>query len=224
MSPNDWARLHFSNHGPDPKQWQDYLLLVGFALVLIATGLGLRDPWPADEPRFALIARDMVASGDWLVPRVGGDLYADKPPLFFWMIAGVLKFTGSLRVAFLLPSMLSGLGCTLLIHDLARRCWNRTAAISGALSLLLTIQFAWQARWAQIDATLCFWTTLSLYGLLRHLLIGPNWGWYAIGWAAAGFGVITKGVGFLPLLILIPFAVLRSRGWTSASAPGSKLK
>ena len=37
-----------------------------FALLILATGLGLRDPWPADEPRFALVAKQMVESGDWL--------------------------------------------------------------------------------------------------------------------------------------------------------------
>ena len=43
---------------------RDLLWLIGIALVLIATGIGLRDPWPADEPRFALVARDMVATGE----------------------------------------------------------------------------------------------------------------------------------------------------------------
>ena len=62
--------------------WTDLLWLLGLSLLLIVTGLGLRDPWPADEPRFALV-RDMVATGEWLLPRVGGDVYADKPPLFF---------------------------------------------------------------------------------------------------------------------------------------------
>ena len=58
----------------------------------------------------------------------------------------------------------------------------------------------WQARQAQIDATLCFLTTLSLYGLLRHLLARAGARLVPRGWAAAGLGVITKGVGFLPLL------------------------
>ncbi|HEX6572896.1 MAG TPA: hypothetical protein VF055_12800, partial [Steroidobacteraceae bacterium] len=58
-----------------------------------------------------------------------------------------------------------------------------------------------------------FFTTLSLYGLLRHLFAGPSLGWFYVGWAAAGFGVITKGVGFLPLLALVPFAILAARGW-----------
>lgn len=192
---------------------RDLLWLLGLALVLIATGIGLRDPWPADEPRFALIARDMVATGDWLLPRVGGDIYADKPPLYFWLMAIAIELTGSLRIAFLLPSLVSALACTVLIYDLGRRLWNRETGFIAALALLFTVQFVWQARQAQIDATLCFWTTLSLYGLLRHLLIGPRWGWYCIGWAAAGLGVITKGVGFLPLLVLIPYALLRAPAW-----------
>ncbi len=63
---------------------------------------------------------------------------------------------------------------------------------------------------------LCFFTTLSLYGLLRHHCLGPARGWYLVGWAAAGLGVITKGVGFLPLLALVPFVLLARRGWPSA--------
>ena len=90
----------------DSATSSDCLWLLGLGLLLIATGIGLRDPWPADEPRFALIARDMVLTGDWLLPHVGGDIYSDKPPLFFWLIALGLQATDSLRVAFLLPSLL----------------------------------------------------------------------------------------------------------------------
>jgi 4-amino-4-deoxy-L-arabinose transferase-like glycosyltransferase len=105
-----------------------------------------------------------------------------------------------LRVGFLLPSLLAGIGTTLLVYDLLRRARGREVALAGAFMLLITFQFVWQARQAQIDGVLSFITTLSLYGLLRHLVLGPAPGWYLAGWAAAGFGVITKGVGFLPLL------------------------
>ena len=183
----------------------------------MATGLGLRDPWPPDEPRFALVAQDMLRTGDWLIPRVGGDLYADKPPLFFWLIAVATSLTGSLRVGFLLPSLLAGLGTLLLTYDLLRRARGREVGLAAAFVLLLTFQFVWQARQAQIDAVLCFFTTLSLYGLLRHHCLGPARGWYLVGWAAAGLGVITKGVGFLPLLALVPFVLLARRGWPAAA-------
>ncbi|MBV6422541.1 MAG: Undecaprenyl phosphate-alpha-4-amino-4-deoxy-L-arabinose arabinosyl transferase [Steroidobacteraceae bacterium] len=198
---------------PEPLRWQDLAWLLLALAVLVASGLGLRDPWPADEPRFAVVARDMVASGDWLFPRVGGDLYQDKPPLYMWLIAAVLSVTGSMRVAFLLPSLLAAGGVLLLAYDLARRLAGRAAALAAALTLACTLQFVMVTRGAQIDATVCFLITLGVYGLARHLLLGPAWGWYFVGGVASGLGVITKGVGFLPLLILIPWAAMRRRGW-----------
>ena len=190
-----------------------WLLLL--ALVVLSAGVGLRDPWPADEPRFALIARDMVESGQWFFPRVAGVLYADKPPVFFWLIASFYWLTGSLRVAFLLPSLLAALGMLWLVYDLGARLWDRRTGLYAAALLLVTLQFALQARTAQIDAVLTFWTTLGLYGLCRHLLLGPQWRWYLAGFAAAGAGVITKGVGILPLLVFIPWALARIRGWNA---------
>src|SRR5688572_26845691 len=140
---------------------RDLMWILGLGLLLIAAGLGLRDPWPADEPRFAVIARDMVLSGNWLFPQVGGDLYADKPPMFMWLIAAGYKFTGSLRLAFLLPSLLASLGTLALVYDLGRRLWNREAGRWAALALLFAVQFTLQAKRAQIDMVLVFLTTLS---------------------------------------------------------------
>jgi 4-amino-4-deoxy-L-arabinose transferase-like glycosyltransferase len=155
-----------------------------------------------------LIARDMLRTGDWLVPRVGGDLYADKPPFYFWLLTLAIGATGSVRAGFLLPSLLAGLGTVLLVYDLLRRVYDREVGLAGALLLLCTFQFVWQARQAQIDATLCFLTTLGLYGLLRYLLQQRSMRWWLVGWAAAGLGIITKGVGFLPLLVLLPWVWL----------------
>lgn len=72
-------------------------------VLIIFVGFGLRDPWPADEPRFASVALDMLRSGNWLIPHAGGDLYQDKPPLHFWLMAIGYSLTGSLRAGFLLP-------------------------------------------------------------------------------------------------------------------------
>lgn len=187
-----------------------WLLLAG--LVMLGAGLGLRDPWPADEPRFVLIARDMLAGGEWLFPHVGADLYADKPPPYFWLLAATLGLTGWPR-AFPLPSLLAGLGVLALTWDLSRRLHGRAAALAAGGTLLVTVQFLLVFRSAQIDATLGLLTTLSLYGLCRHLLLGPAWGWYVVGAFAAGLGVVTKGVGFLPLLLLVPWWLMRRRGW-----------
>ena len=200
---------------------RDMLWLGLLGLLVLGAGLGLRDPWPPDEPRFALAARDMVATGHWLFPRVGGVLYPDKPPVFMWLQALVLQATGWPRVAFLLPSIGAAVGTLLLTYDLGRRLWDRRTGLAAALVLLSMLQFQAQAKAAQIDMTLAFMTTLSLYGLVRHLLAGPDWRWFWIGCGAAGLGVITKGVGFLPLLALLPWAWASRRGWDVPPLPGS---
>jgi 4-amino-4-deoxy-L-arabinose transferase-like glycosyltransferase len=147
------------NHRPRLWGTSKYGLLLAFAvLLIIGSGVGVRVPWPADEPRFALIAHDMVASGDWLFPRLGGELYADKAPLFLWLLSIGQALTGSIRWSFLLPSFLAS-------------------------------------------------------ALLRHLFWGPAWGWYFLSGFAAGLGIITKGVGFLPLLALLPYTLLRRCGF-----------
>jgi 4-amino-4-deoxy-L-arabinose transferase-like glycosyltransferase len=200
---------------------RDLIWLLAATLLMLGSGLGLKDPWPPDAPRFALIARDMLAGGDWLIPRVGGVIYADKPPLFVWLQAFAMWVTGSLRIGYLLPALLAGVGTVWLVHDLAYRLWGRQAALSAGIVLLATLQFPLTFKAGQIDPLLCFLTTLSLYGLLRHLLIGPAWGWYSGGFFAAGLGVITKGVGFLPLLILLPWLLTIRRGWLQTPDGGA---
>ena len=206
-------------HGPDEDR-RSLLLLLLIALVVLGAGVGLRDPWPADEPRFALVAKQMVESGQWLFPFRGGEIYPDKPPLFMWCIAVLYRLTGSLRLAFLMPSLLGGLGCLALVHDLARRVWNRSTAFRAGLLLLFTIQFTAQAKLAQIDMLVTFFITVGVYGFLRFLLCGGGWRWYYLGWFAAGVGVVTKGVGILAPLVLIPalwthLAELRAAGRTA---------
>ena len=185
-----------------------------FALLILGAGLGLRDPWPADEPRFALVAKQMVESGDWLFPHRGSELYSDKPPLFMWLQAAFLWLTGNLRIAFLLPSLLAALGTLWCVTDLGARLWSRRVGLYAGWAVLLTIQFTWQAKKAQIDPLVVFWITLSCYGLLRHALRGPDWRMWALGWAAAGLGTISKGVGVIALFVLLPMAFASLRGWS----------
>ena len=177
------------------------------AWLVLGAGLGLRDPWPADEPRFTLVAKHMVESGQWLFPQRGVELYSDKPPLFMWTEAVGYLLTGNWRVAFLLPSLLAALGTLWCVIDLGRRLWTPRIGYYAGWALLLTLHFAYQSKKAQIDPSVVFWITFANYGLLRHLLTGPAWRWWALGWFAAGIGVITKGVGAIALLMLLPVAL-----------------
>lgn len=192
-------------HAP---RWQTPLLIALVVWALLA-GLGLREPMPADEPRFVLAARTMVETGQWLFPHRGIELYAEKPPVFMWLQAASYLLVRDWHVAFLLPSLLAALLTLWLSGDLARRLWGRRAVPYAVSGLFVCLQFALQAKRAQIDMVLVGMTTLSLWALLRYLLEKPSPGLLALGTFAAGLGTVTKGVGFLPLLVFIPWLWVR---------------
>lgn len=205
---------------PNPRSSSNKLwfaILIALVVLSLLAGLGMRSPTPPDEPRFVLAARHMVETGQWLLPHRGSELYAEKPPTFMWIQAATYKLLGNWNLSFLLPSLLAALLTLWLTWDMSRRLWNRQVARYAVLGLFVCIQFGLMAKRAQIDMVLVGMTTLALWGLVRHLLLGPNWGALALAAFAAGVGTVTKGVGFLPLLMLIPWAAWR---WRHPQAPG----
>ena len=198
---------------PTPQQRRERLWFLAVAFVVIAAGIGLRAPWPADEPRFVLVAKQMWESSEWLFPHRGIELYPDKPPLYFWLLGAAYALVRDWTWAFLLPSLCAALGTLWLTYDAGRRLWSHRAGLWAAIAVLACAQFLHQAKRAQIDPTVAFFITLGVYGILRHTLLGPNWRWYWFGCFAAGLGVISKGVGFLALLALLPYGVMRARRW-----------
>ena len=188
---------------------RDFWFVLTLALLVLGIGIGLRDPWPADEPRFVLVAKQMVESGEMLIPHRGAEIYPDKPPLFMWLLAAAHSLTGEWRVAFLLPSLLASLGTIALTFDLALKLWGRRAAKLAALMLLFAFQFAYQAKRAQIDPFLVFAMTAATHAFLTHALLAPSRVTHAAGWFMAAIGTIAKGVGALALLMLPVIAVAK---------------
>src|SRR5947209_17842055 len=80
-----------------------------FIAALAATILFLNLSYPLIEPdegRYAEIGREMLTSGDWVVPTLNGRPYLDKPPLFYWLLAGSFELFGvSARAARLVPAL-----------------------------------------------------------------------------------------------------------------------
>jgi len=117
------------------------LLLLWFFLGLLP--LLVRPLWEPDEGRYAEIAREMLASGDWLTPRLNGVLYFEKPPLQYWLSALSMKLFGVNGAAARLPLALASGLMIWAAWRLAKRLgareplWASFMAATGLLAFLV---------------------------------------------------------------------------------------
>jgi len=201
-------------------------LLLAFCFLIFFVNLGQWDLWSPDEPRYAQVSREMVNGGDWVLMHFNGKMYADKPPLFFWLIAfSSYLWGGFTSFAVRFPSALFGTLTVLLTFLIGRRLYSSRTGFLAGLILATSHEFAYLATRANIDATLTFFTTASFfcfihwYGFKEDERDARAWfkrlaiyGFY-IGLALA---TLTKGpVGFiLPLLVCLVYLMMQ-RDWKS---------
>ncbi len=100
-------------------------IILGIGTLLFLFNLGGRDLWEPDETRYAVIAREMRETGDWILPHLNGKIHAEKPPLFFWLVNFSTFFIGeNSEFANRLPSALAGLITLLVIFVFGERVFN----------------------------------------------------------------------------------------------------
>jgi|GEM_PF-5776158 len=140
---------------PPTRAWLGKISLL--ALLLWGGEFLRRNLWEPDEARYAYVAREMRAGGNWFMPTRHGKPYAHKPPLMFWLMnaAGTLTRGEIGRVAARLPSLLGSLLSLAALYALGRRWTDETTARRATLILLTTYLFWKQGGWGQIDALLC---------------------------------------------------------------------
>src|SRR5262245_14856984 len=90
------------------------------AVLLVVTDLGARIFGTNDEARFPLLARDILARGDWLWPQLNGAAYYNKPPLMAWFIAlGSWPAGHVSQLTAALPSACAAAATALIVYWLA---------------------------------------------------------------------------------------------------------
>ena len=107
-----------------------------------------------EEPRRALPALHMLASGDWLVPRVGADPYLRKPPLLNWAIALSCKLSGGTSEwAVRLPSVLATLALAITIVGVGGGRWlGFEGGLIAAIFFLTNFTMIESGRMAELEA------------------------------------------------------------------------
>ncbi len=172
-------------------------LLLTISVVAIFFQLGSRSFENQCYIRYAEVAREMIRSGDWIVPRLEGELFLHKPALIIWLIALPSALVGKVTPLLArLPSALSAVAIIGLTYFLGKRMFRdfRVGALAG-LILLSSKEFFWQARTARADMALtlfilfsltCFFLAYESSGKKRFPL-------FILFFAGMALGTLTKG-------------------------------
>ncbi|HMD74229.1 MAG TPA: phospholipid carrier-dependent glycosyltransferase [Steroidobacteraceae bacterium] len=199
---------------PDARKL--YAALAVFVAVLWLAILPTRPLFNPDEGRYAEIPREMLASGDWVIPHLNGLAYIEKPPLQYWATALSLQLFGPTAFAARLYTALTAIGALLAVWLVARRLWSggaawRTAAVLASLSLFPVI-----GQLLSLDMSLTFFMTVALGAFLSAQSCRPAEArsYLLIAWAATACGVLTKGLvaAAIPAAVLILYSALARDG------------
>ena len=194
---------------PKLDQHLDYFIVIALAAVCYLMffhqlgGIGFLGP---DEPRYAAVARGMYETGDYITPRLHGEVWFEKPALMYWFAALGFALFGVGETGARFPSAIGATLSVFLIYWCGRRLFTRGIGFGAALILASSAGFFGLARAASMDMPL----TAALTGALVFFLFGMDAEegarrWYFYGfYAALGVGVMAKG----PVAVLLPVLAL----------------
>jgi 4-amino-4-deoxy-L-arabinose transferase-like glycosyltransferase len=168
------------------------------------------------EARYAEIAREMLASGNWLIPTLDQMPHLSKPPLTTWLMAGSMALFGTNEVAARLPGLLAFLATVLLVARLAALLSDKKYAGWAAFVYGLSLAPLVGSFYPSTDTLLAFFETAAATAYIMHRMGYPRArGWFFV---ALGAAFLTKG----PPGLLVPVAViLGDRLWGPRTVPRS---
>ena len=179
--------------------WKPILIVVCAAAVYLI-GNARTQLFDRDEPRYAQCSRQMLQSGDWVVPRLYDQIRANKPPGIYWCQATMMKLFGDTAFAARLPSALAAVLTAALLALLLwrplgpqRTTWALLVFTSSGLTMVA-------AKACSTDSVLLLWTTISL--VCVYLLWRGRGGWAAVLVlsVAIALGALVKGPFILGVL------------------------
>jgi 4-amino-4-deoxy-L-arabinose transferase-like glycosyltransferase len=181
----------------------DVVVILALSFAVCFFHLGSFGLWEPDEARYAEIAREMLQSGNLLVPHLNYVAYVEKPPLLYWMTTLSFWIFGVSEFAARLPVALSAIAGIFATYFFALRAFGRRHAILAGAILATTPLYALMAQVLTTDMTLTALVTIATFSLYLHWHEGGRWCW--IAYIAMGLAVMTKGpVGAaLPILSML---------------------
>src|SRR5438270_1230164 len=142
-----------------------YVLLTVVAAALTLPNLGAPSLWDIDEGLNAEAAREMLESGNWIVPTFNGQPRTAKPALLYWLQVASYRRLGVTEFAARLPSALAALATVLLTYELGRRMFGGAAGLLAGVMVISCLQVCVLAHAATPDSLLlaCLMLTFALF-------------------------------------------------------------
>ena len=188
-----------------------FTILVAFGVYL--AGNDAVPLWDRDEPRYAQCSRQMLDSGDWVLPRYLGELRMAKPPLIYWLQATSMSVLGVNEFAARLPSAVGMALTLLLIAHVVRRRMGDAHAFWTVLILATSIMTIVSAKACLTDAVLLLFITIAQLCVYQMWMGRGTWLATATLGLTIGLALLTKGPVVLGVsgMTLVGLALLK---WT----------
>ncbi len=165
----------------------------------------------ADEPRYAQVAREMLARHDWVTPTLGGVPWLEKPPLYYWQAMVAYGLFGVSDWPARLPSVFDAFLLVLAVYWCLRR-FRPGSQLDGALVLTTSAGIVGFARAASMDMSLAATFSIAMLAWYARFESGEK-KYLALFYGFLALATLAKGpvAPFLAaLVILISAAVQRS--------------
>ena len=163
-----------------------------------------------DDLTHAAMGKEILVTGDWFTMHSNGAPSWIKPPLYFWLEAGIFSLFGASEYGARFPSALCGYLCAILIYLLARRLFGRRTAFLAIVVTATSFLFVKYSRRAMIDVPAAFATTLGAYALVRA---EKRDSFYLLYGLAIALGYYFKAVQGMYLVLIGPAYLLFSGQW-----------
>jgi 4-amino-4-deoxy-L-arabinose transferase-like glycosyltransferase/membrane-associated phospholipid phosphatase len=192
------------------------LLVIIFAacVFLFLIGNWASTLFDRDEGWYAEIAREMMASGDYLTPAYNGKSFLEKPPLPYWLMAGSMSIFGQNAFGARFPSAVAGAGACVILFLLARLMFDRKTALASVVVFTTSLITLFVMRAALTDSILLLLLLVSFYGFWRIFRGDASRLYWLMLFGGAGLTFLTKyiaGAAIIGLAALL--TIVFTRRW-----------